>query len=354
MTRRALAALALLAGLLLLLPCAPARAAMPGSLRFCDRDLKLSAAEEDRLFRFGAIVKAELDRSGERVAILSRSGLDLDRFGIRYSHAGLSLRESANAPWSVRQLYYACDEGRPRLFDQGISGFLLGTEDPSTGYLSVVFLPPSRAAQAEAAGLDNARALTMLAGTYSANAYAFARRYQNCNEWLIELLANAWAANGGASPPARDEPGVAQDDATAPDDPPIDPSLPPQDVRAEPRAASDTAVTPDDSRTPRAQAQAWLRAQGYRPSVVEAGWLTPLAAFIPYVHADDHPRAQLRRGRFVVSMPASIEGFVRETMPGASRLEFCHAGGRVVVHRGWDPIAPGCVPAPGDQVLSLE
>jgi hypothetical protein len=306
-----------------------------GVLQFCERDLKLAAADEDRLFRFGAIVKAELERSGERVALVSRSGLDLDRFGIRYSHGGLSLRESANAPWSVRQLYYACDEGRARLFDQGISGFLLGTENPETGFLSVVFLPPAQAARAEAAGLDNAAALALLSGAYSANSYPFSRRYQNCNEWLVELLASAWAPDWPAT------------GATRPDgEPPVAADIAPEDDAEVPDDPSDLGA--------RARAQRWLRAQGYRPTVVDAGALAPLALFIPYVHTDDHPRAELHRGHFVVSLPASIEGFVHASLPGATRMEFCHAGTRVVVHRGWEPIAPGCVPGPGDQVLSLE
>ena len=34
---------------------------------------------------------------GETVALISRSGTDLSRFGIRYSHAGVSLKASDNA-----------------------------------------------------------------------------------------------------------------------------------------------------------------------------------------------------------------------------------------------------------------
>ena len=40
--------------------------------------------------------------------------------------------------------------------------------------------------------------------------------------------------------------------------------------------------------------------------------------------------AALDRHRFRVSMPASIEAFVRERVPGARRVEFCHAGTRVL------------------------
>ena len=44
-------------------------------------------------------------------------------------------------------------------------------------------------------------ALALLAGEYSANAYAYSTRYQNCNQWLVELMASAW----GADAPRRED-----------------------------------------------------------------------------------------------------------------------------------------------------
>ena len=121
---------ALLLGALTALTALPAQAA---SLRYCDAHTEVDAAVQDRLIQVAGIVKTELDRSGQSVALVARSGLALERFDQRYSHAGVSLKASANAPWSVRQLYYACDEQRPRIFDQGMSGFVLGVHDPAEG-----------------------------------------------------------------------------------------------------------------------------------------------------------------------------------------------------------------------------
>ncbi len=278
------------------------------ALRYCDAPAPLNAAQKDRLFRFGALVKAELEQSGQGLALIARSGLDLSRFGQRYSHAGLTLKASLNAPWSVRQLYYACEERKPRLFDQGMAGFLLGTDDPSIGYISLVFLPEDRAAALERAALDNRQALQMLGATYSANAYPFDARYQNCNQWVAELLAYAWG------------------------DPPDD---------------SDTG---HDARV---RAQAWLRAQGYTPTRFEVPSRALMFAggFVPWLHSDDHPGEDIERMVYRVSMPASIEAFVQAQVPGASRVEFCHTDRQVVVHRGWEPIAEGCVPGAQDTVI---
>ena len=277
------------------------------SFRVCDRDSQLTAAAQDRRLRFAAVVRQELEASGRTMAIVSRSGLDLQRFGIRYSHAGVSLKASDNTPWSVRQLYFACDEGRPRLYDQGLAGFFYGTDDPAIGYASILLLPPGDASAVERTALDKARALRLLAARYSANAYPYSLRYQNCNQWLMELLASAW---GGL----------------------------------------------DDGDDLRARAQAWLVDRRYAPSTIEVGshWLMFAAAFVPWLHMDDHPEDDRYGLHFRISMPASIEAFVHQRVPGAERIELCHDERQVVVRRGWTPIAEGCKPGDGDRVIALD
>ena len=294
------------AGLTLLLGLSLCGSGHAASLRYCDRPAPLSAAQQDLIFRFAALIKNELEGSDRRVAIVARSGLDLARFGQRYSHAGVSLQTGLETAWAVRQLYYACDEGKPRLFDQGLLGFLLGMNDPANSFVSVLLLPAAQARALENTALDKRRALEALGPTYSANAYAFGLDYQNCNQWLIELMAAAWAPLEGA----------------------------PENLRA--------------------QAQDWLRARGYEPSSIAVGPLMALSAFIPWVHNSDHPREDLARAVYRISMPASIEAFVRTTLPGASRIEFCRSGTRVVIHRGWDAISPGCVPGENDSAITLE
>ena len=287
--------------------CVPWAASHAAVLRTCDPPERLSPAQKDTLLRFGGIVKDELEKSGQRVALISRSGLDLSRFAMRYSHAGVSLKASENTPWSVRQLYFACDEQRPRIFDQGMSGFVLGLNEPALGYISIVFLPAPEAAALERAALDNRQALQLLSPAYSANAYPFSLKYQNCNQWLMELLATTWGRLEGGD-------------------------------------------------QPRAQAQAWLKDKGYAPSVMALGarpmmWL---GAFVPWVHSDDHPSEDTAQALYRVSMPASIEAFVQAQVPGATRLELCHTERHVVIRRGWEPIAEGCEPGARDTVITLE
>lgn len=306
----AAAAPAVVAVVAVLLAAVPG-AALAGSTRFCDEPETRSATEYDRLLRFSGVVRAALEDSGERVALISRSGLALGRFGQRYSHAGISLQASPETPWAVRQLYFACDERRPRLFDQGLAAFVQGMDRPTLGFVSVVLLPPGRAAALEASALDKRTALALLAADYSANAHAFNTRYQNCNQWVAELLATAWSgADAAPSGPA------------------------PQ----------------------RSRAQDWLRAEAYTPAVFEVGsrLLMWLSTFSPWLHSDDHPRQDIELALYRVSMPSSLEAFVQIQAPGAQRLEFCHTETHIVVRRGWRPLDAACLAEPEDTVIALD
>jgi|LakMenEpi03Aug12_release.lakeMendotaPanAssembly.Ray.scaffolds.fasta_scaffold03329_22 hypothetical protein len=291
---------------LVLLALGPWAACYAGQFNYCDPPSELDARQQDTVLRFAAVVKSTLDSSSTRVALIARSGIDLSRFDMRYSHAGISLRAHPNGPWSVRQLYFDCDERRPRIFDQGIAGFLVGSGDPSIGYLSVVLLPDS-SNDLERITLDNRRALGLLGASYSANAYAFAQRYQNCNQWVAEMLAVAWGQ------------------------------------------LSDSAQL-------RVQAQSWLADAGYQPARFEVGnpVLMWLGGVLPWLHRDDHPQDDLSQWRFRVSMPESIESFARARAAGARRIEFCHADRRIVIREGWEPIAAGCKPGEADRVIEMD
>ncbi|WP_028101534.1 DUF2145 domain-containing protein [Pseudoduganella violaceinigra] len=278
-------------------------AAQAGGLMFCDRPAKVTATVQDHVLRFAAVVKDELERSGATAAVVSRAGLDLARFGLRYSHAGLALKANPNSPWSVRQLYYACDEARPRIFDQGMAGFVFGSEEPDQGHLSLVLLPEAQGAALQAAALDPQTPLALLAGEYSANAYAYSTRFQNCNQWLVELIASAWGA------------GTAR----------------------------------------REEAQAWLRERGYEAEPVHVGRMLVFAAhFVPMVHVRDHPDDDLRAQTMRVSLPTSIEHFVQREAPQARRIELCYNASHIVVRRGWQAMGPGCEAQPGDDVIAFD
>lgn len=273
---------------------------------FCDRAHQLTAAQQDRILRFAGVVREELAAVNSDTVLISRSGLDLSRFQIRYSHAAIAWRDEDKV-WTARQLYYACEEERPRIFDQGMAGFAMGIDNPSLGYISIVKLPEQAAQSLRQAALDKPRALRLLAATYSANAYVYALNYQNCNQWVMETMAAGWG------------------------------DLP-------------------DGEDLRARAQLWLQQAHYapEPTAVNSHWLMFASSFVPLLHLDDHPAEDRYALKLKISLPATVETFVRQQYPDSERVEICHDGKQVVVHRGWTPIADGCVPAAGDRVVPLD
>lgn len=275
----------------------------------CIAEAPLSAAAQDRLLRFSALIKRELAALDAPAAIVARAGLDLRRFGFRYSHAGVSLRDSANADWSVRQLYFDCDSARPRLFDQGLPGFVMGGNNPSLGFVSIVRLSSASAERLSRMALNDAKALSLLGDAYSANAYAFSARYQNCNQWVLEMLTAVWADLFETST---------------------------GDLRE--------------------RAQRWLAASNYQPSrfIVANPFLMLLGQFVPWLHDRDHPRRQLLDGHYLVTTPESIEAIVQRLDSEARRIELCLNDRQMVVHHGWDPIADGCNAAPADRVIEFD
>jgi hypothetical protein len=54
------------------------------------------------------------------------------------------------------------------------------------------------------------------------------------------------------------------------------------------------------------------------------------------------------------SLPAAIESFVQERLPGATRIEMCHDGAKAVIRHGWKPLQEGCRAQPGDRVIDLD
>jgi len=293
--RRAAAALGAALGLALAVGAAHAASVLPQG---CDRPLQIDAGQQDRLLRFAAVVREQLAGSGSAAALIARSGTDLSRFGLRYSHAAVALADGLDLPWAVRQLYYDCQERQPRLYDQGLAGFVVGSDNPAVGYVRLLLLPPEAAEPLARATRDRPLALGLLNARYSANAYPFSTSYQNCNQWVAELLAAALS-------------GVRR----------------------------------------REDAQAWLRAEGYAPEPVPASpWLMLAGRFVPWLHFHDHPEELLNAGLVQTSLPDSLEAFAQRRWPAARRVELCHGAQGIVLRTAGPPLPDGCRPEPGDRV----
>ena len=282
-------------------------AASADSLYYCGHPAQTGTAQADRMLQMGSLVEKLLEHSDSRAVIISRSGFDLRRFDIRYTHAGIALKSEGG--WQVRQLYFDCQEERPRIFDQGVPGFVLSQDDEKSIYVSLLLLPKTEEVLLEQDAVDKRLSLSLLASEYSANAYPFSTRYQNCNQWVIEMIAQAW---GGL---ATQNEVVAQ----------------------------------------RREAQSWLVANGYPASEIRINPLFMFASrFVPFLHREDHPEAELADNLYRVSMPAAIEGFVKARAPATTRTELCLNGKTVVIREGWKAFGEACRAEDGDKTVALD
>ena len=291
--------------------------AQAGVLRHCEAPADRTAAQQDRLLRMSALVRERLDAQASGVAIVARSGLNLSWWGQRYSHAGLSLQANPSGPWFVRQLYYDCAAREPRIFDEGLAGFVSGMANPDRGHLLVLILPARPVTERlERLALHGPTALGLLGTRYTANAHAFSTWSQNCNQWLAELLAFALQ-------PVTEPPGA---------------------VASEPNPGL------------RDTAQTLLRAQGYAPTRFVLGHplVTWFAGQIPWLSLDDHPAEDLQQDLLRVSMPQSIAAHVMAHVPGVRRIEACFTTAQIVVRQDGAALDEACTAQPGDQVVTLE
>ncbi len=145
-------------------------------------------------------VHKHLEASGATAAIVARIGRDLSEYGLRYSHIGLALRDGASSRWKVLHLLNHCGRSDSELYEQGLGNFFL---DDLFQHEALVFLPSAalqvRLAHAASAGL--ARRLHQ--PSYSLIAHPYSVKYQNSNQWLLELSAIAQAGTGSDRPAAH-------------------------------------------------------------------------------------------------------------------------------------------------------
>jgi hypothetical protein len=176
-----------------------------------------------------------LDASGAQVVVLARAGQDLRKYGLDWSHFGLAYRDGAR--WFVVHKLNHCGSAQAALYRQGLGEFFL--DDPFEFRAAIVVLDPALQAKLLPALRDDGRVAQLHTGAYNMVAYPWAQRYQQSNQWALETLAMA----------------------------------------QEPAAAT------------RERAQAWLRLQGYEPTVLRLGALTRLGGRISAANIafDDHP-----------------------------------------------------------------
>lgn len=238
-----------------------ATCAMPAHAgRACEETAMTIEALRDGLAT-GERLQAALNASGGDVALIARQGQDLSAYGLKYLHAGLAYRAGPGQPWRVYELLNECGTAASGLWVDGLANFFL---DGPFSYDALLLVPPAPAAERLKLALrDTVQLHRLHQPHYSMVAYPFATAYQNSNQWILEVLAQAAADQG--------------------------------------RVAT------------RQEAQAWLQAAGYRPSEMRIGAFKRLGGrmFKANVAFDDHPNNLRYAGRINTVTVDSISEFLR-------------------------------------------
>ncbi len=224
--------------------------------------LSISGEELTRRADWALEIYQDLEASDIELAILARVGSDVSKYGLYYTHAGFVWRNHPKRHWGIVQMLNTCETDEAWVYDQGLLNFLL--DDPFA--LDVLLLVPSVALQgAIARRLQDGTGSRFRHSRYSTLAYPFSLRYQNSNQWLLEVLA---AAQGDLSGQ-----GIAK----------------------------------------RHEAQILYRNAGFRGSLVRlSGFEQALAGITrDNLHFDDHPNFRRDRGEFETTTVKALRAYLK-------------------------------------------
>ena len=178
-----------------------------------------------------------------RIALIGRVGQDLSKYGLRYSHIAFIQKDAASGQWRTTHLLNGCNSNQSALWQEGLANFFL---DDLLAYEALLVIPSpalQEKLQAIVSNRDNIQAMHQ--PLYNMVAYPFSDKYQNSNQWALELFTMALSQQAGINPPI----------------------------------------------STRKQAQQWLKLTNYQPSTLKLSAFTRLGArmFRANVAFDDHP-----------------------------------------------------------------
>ena len=210
----------------------------------------------------GSVVVDSVTAVGDGIDVVLECAGQASRATVRLS--GEAARGLAIGAGTVLQV--AATSG---LFNEGLGNFFL---DDMFLYEAQLVIPSPDVQARLARVLSTSTPRRLHHNSYNMLSYAYSTRYQNSNQWVLETLAAA--------------------------------SAPPGAVET------------------RAEAQSWLKGQGYRVPTVEIPAVTRLGArmFRANVAFDDHPFDRRMAGQIDTVTTEAVVGFVRGRDPQARVL----------------------------------
>lgn len=211
-----------------------------------------------RGLQLGDRVRDQLERSGASMALIARVGLNLSEFNQRYTHMGVALRDHVRNRWLVSHLFNPCGKNQSEILTQELARFY----EVDLYEFEALVVVPSQAKQAALRNVFLNPALVKMLHTpaYNMIAHPFDTKFQNSNQWILEMMA------------------LGMDERK--------------------------------SISNRAQAQAWLKAQAYEPGRIRISAVRRTGArlFSPHISFADHTQAEYENQQYLV---VTVESIVR-------------------------------------------
>lgn len=223
-----------------------------------------------RGLQLGEKVRDQLERSGASMAYVARVGLNLSEFNQHFTHMGVALRDHMRSRWQVVHLFNPCGKSQSEIMVQPLEKFY---EVELYEYEALAVVPSqSRQALLRNAFLNPARAKALHTPAYNMIAHPFDTRFQNSNQWILEMTA--------------------------------------------------FGVDERQSVSSRTQAQAWLKAQAYEPGTIRIPNLRRTGArlFSPHVSFSDHTQEEYENQRYLVVTVDSITRLLGGLDPGLQQI----------------------------------
>lgn len=201
---------------------------------------------------------AEYKKNGTKVVLLAREGQDLSKYDLKYSHYGWAYR-TPEGPWRVAHKLNECGTAGGHIYRQGLGEFFL---DDMWSYTAGIQVPTPAVQKALWSFLTQPTVLRLQSEPYSMVSYAWGQKYQQSNQWATETLA--------------------------------------------------AAMSPANIQN-RAQAQSWLQAQGYEPSVLIIRAFSRLGGRMTAANIafDDHPNDKRYASRIETVTVDSVSNWLQ-------------------------------------------
>ena len=209
----------------------------------------------DKILRLSSLVRDRLEQSGASVAYIGRAGIDLREYGLVYSHLGLAWRDHPKGRWFTFHLQNPCNTDKSSLADHSLEDFY---KVDLFSYDALVAVPSPDVQLRLLKAFFSPLAATLHHPMYNMISYPYSTRYQNSNQWVLEVTA--------------------------------------------------AALGPDNVIQNRYQAQSWLKDNGYEPTLAYISRLRRLGATAvnPHIYFDDHTEEEHKYARYMVVSADSI------------------------------------------------